>query len=151
MRFSTRQVVLLAVCLCATALVGVFLLRKGNAASPRDLFQEKVVRPIPESVNILESDYIRGREWRVILHFQLSPRDHELLVAAKSYKRIAPGSNQYDSFLQTTYRLFKRWLPSESVMADYEVYEVFDDSSGTINYLVSNHSHTEAFAIAVRF
>lgn len=55
--------------------------------SEKTLFQNSVANPIPDSVRILESEYHRGTDPALYLHFKLSPDDFDLILRKRPYEK----------------------------------------------------------------
>ncbi len=117
---------------------------------PEKLFARFVADPVPQSVRVLDSDYVSGREWRAFFHFQVSSQDFSAILGAKQYKRLQQNSTSYKAFIETTYQRFRNKLPTEATLASYELYEVWSDPEGTVSYLIANPEHSELFAFSAR-
>jgi len=126
----------------------------GSALLPRNraekLFARFVAAPVPQSVKVLNSDFVSGREWRVFFHIQVSPQDFSRIVGAKQYMHLQEHSPAYKAFVETTYQLYRNKLPAEGALASCEVYEVWGDPEGTVSYLIVNPDHSELFAFSAR-
>jgi len=120
------------------------------ANRPETLFRRIVFDPIPASVKILNVDYVSRREWQAIFHVQLSPTDFEFLRAVKAYRQLESDSDKHAVGL--IYPLFKTMLPTESALANYEVFQAFDDHpQGTLSYFIIDRRHSDGFIIYIRF
>lgn len=78
----------------------------GCGASPKDVFERAVLRPMPDSVKVLNSKEKVGFDTSVWLHFTIEPADLQRIIDAGPYE-AEPRST-----VQTDPKAPKWWTPS---------------------------------------
>ncbi len=144
----SRKSYLLGALLTASILLLAIIVSPNRSTA---LFGKFIANPIPDSLQVVQADYVSGREWRAYFHVRLLPKDFSLVLAAKQFERLQPNSPSYEAFIETTYRLFRARLPTAPELKLYEIYESWNDVDGTVTYVIASPEHNELFAVSVRF
>ncbi len=115
----------------AASLVAIILGFTCYVTSARVLFRTHVAKPIPPSVQILESLSLGGLDPSCYLHFRLDPKDFDVILRARPYKD-SPNKMR-------TLPMVPWWKPES--MTNPTVY--YWNGGGV--WLIVNETRTEAY------
>lgn len=144
-----KPFVLLALAILLTGAVALGYSHFASRKSAGYLAQILAI-PLPKTMKIVAQSYSRGREGRACFQVHLSAEDSSTVLAARKYERLAQDGPKRKVFVESTYRLFIRGLPSIRELPAYEVYENYDHSSGATIHLIVDPAHTNIYVLHVR-